>query len=878
MRKKIVAMLACLTAALLLLPTMAFAQSFTPTPNATLDNNGVLHWDAEGEYYSQIDLGDLMFGPDSSDACEKPVNGEYTYDIENLFQAAEQLYGSIGDGDVSGLNGNHPVTFVYYERQSDGTMKEVGRAKDAYTYTYTTGQLVKLATPGNLSWTGDGFTASWDTVEHAEGYWVRLYETTSGGTSAVSTKTVEGNTFQLTSIVTTPKDGATYAFEVRAIGPAGDAQYVTSDWSAKSVESAAWKTPVVEYGLSVGGIDVTSENAADVLGDGTVSYDPNTQTLTLKDASIAGTSTGTGSAIESEIGKPLGLVTIEVLGVNSCGSIMLHDGCSLAITGSGKLTVAATAPAGAVSVQDNIIIDGVTLVATSKEGIIQSNLGDIIVKNGAHIDADELAGEGAYCLAANSIIIENSTVDALSEGPNSNLLWVYGDSSDLLNVENSTVTVTGNSATSPAIWAANIEVASASELKVYGGYGNAVYSDGAIKIRESTLHAENASPDAYPAIYAASDIDVTDGIVTAKSAGMRGIFTEADMTISNNSKVTASGATNEGMVVVGKLKVENSSLHASTSSDQDMMMALVTEQLEVVASDVTLEGGLDLSAWYDLSTDNASLVIEPGASELAEFKVDGQNRDGSAAVHFREEGANSPYDARAELTDAQINWLGAYRYVHIGKHVHEGGAATCARPAVCDDCGREYGAVDSDAHSFTHYASNNDATCTEDGTETAVCDNGCGATDTRTAEGSATGHSFTSYVSNGDATCTEDGTEIAACDNGCGATDTRAAEGSATGHGFVNGVCTVCGIEDPDYVEPEVPGQDTSDPQDPESPGQGDSDSDEADQGSTESGLVPDKNDPSIPATGDVGAFFSAAPALVGATAVAVGAALGRRR
>lgn len=92
-----------------------------------------------GEYYSRIDLGDLTFGPDDADASVAPVDGEYSYDIENLFQAAEQLYGSIGDGDVSGLNDSHPVTFVYYEKQTDGSMKEVGRAEDAFTYSYTTG-------------------------------------------------------------------------------------------------------------------------------------------------------------------------------------------------------------------------------------------------------------------------------------------------------------------------------------------------------------------------------------------------------------------------------------------------------------------------------------------------------------------------------------------------------------------------------------------------------------------------------------------------------------------------------------------------------------------------------------------------------------------
>ena len=41
-----------------------------------------------------------------------------------------------------------------------------------------------------------------------------------------------------------------------------------------------------EYGLSIGPTKVTSDNAADVLGDGTVSYDPETSTLTLNNATL----------------------------------------------------------------------------------------------------------------------------------------------------------------------------------------------------------------------------------------------------------------------------------------------------------------------------------------------------------------------------------------------------------------------------------------------------------------------------------------------------------------------------------------------------------------------------------------------------------------
>ena len=53
-------------------------------------------------------------------------------------------------------------------------------------------------------------------------------------------------------------------------------------------------------------------------------------------------------------------------------------------------------------------------------------------------------------------------------------------------------------------------------------------------------------------------------------------------------------------------------------------------------------------------------------------------------------------------------------------------------------------------------------------------------------------HSFTNYISNGDATCVEDGTETAKCDT-CEEFDTRTAVGSATGHIMVNGACSQCG-------------------------------------------------------------------------------------
>ena len=157
---------------------------------------------------------------------------------------------------------------------------------------------------------------------------------------------------------------------------------------------------------------------------------------------------------------------------------------------------------------------------------------------------------------------------------------------------------------------------------------------------------------------------------------------------------------------------------------------------------------------------------------------------------------------------------------------HVGGAPAVVTPATCTEgafmtiscerCGvvLESGVDENSVlgHSFTNYVYNNDATVDMDGTETAVCDRGCGAVDTRTKPGTKleSEHVFTHYVYNNDATCTN-GTETAYCDNGCGTTHTREAVGTALGHAYgdpivvtpatcteaetVKYTCTRCGSE-----------------------------------------------------------------------------------
>ncbi len=157
-----------------------------------------------------------------------------------------------------------------------------------------------------------------------------------------------------------------------------------------------------------------------------------------------------------------------------------------------------------------------------------------------------------------------------------------------------------------------------------------------------------------------------------------------------------------------------------------------------------------------------------------------------------------------------------------------GDAATCQAPQICTVCKTELDAIKE--HEAGEYVSNNDATCTADGTKTAECIYGCGKTYTvadpgtikphtpgdaatcqapqictvcKTELDAIKEHKLGEYVSNNDATCTHDGTKTATCIYGCGFSDTVTDKGTMGEHNDVDGsgncdgchkkCCEICG-------------------------------------------------------------------------------------
>ncbi len=190
--------------------------------------------------------------------------------------------------------------------------------------------------------------------------------------------------------------------------------------------------------------------------------------------------------------------------------------------------------------------------------------------------------------------------------------------------------------------------------------------------------------------------------------------------------------------------------------------------------------------WYVLDIDETIDAkyfgeINVFGGEFVNYDPVNNTNDGKALANKVADGYHSIYDEETNsYTVSQHN----YNKVVTAPNCEDGGYTT--NTCVCGDTYVD-SYTDALDHSFTNYVSNKDATCTEDGTQTAKCDR-CEETKTIADEGSALDHSFTNYVSNKDATCTEDGTKTAKCDR-CEETKTVTDEGSKLGHNFVDDEC-----------------------------------------------------------------------------------------
>ncbi|MBP3634698.1 MAG: InlB B-repeat-containing protein [Oscillospiraceae bacterium] len=288
---------------------------------------------------------------------------------------------------------------------------------------------------------------------HTATYTVTVTDDGNGTASANPASGAEGTEVSLTA---TPNEG--YQFKEWQV-LSGDV-IVTDDTFTIGTANVEIKAvfeeaaPAVDYSLWIGGTRVTSLNASDVFGDGKVSYDPASNTLTLNNYSYEGEyiwSDGLtqGAAIRYEDTDTLKLVlngesSVTYSGRERDACYGLYSKKSIVISGDGALTATATPDygSGVYVVNGGITVESGSLTGTATGDIaifgVYAFRGDITVKGGTLTGtaSDKTRGIGV-CASNSNITVESGSLTGTG--------YFYGIDADAITVNGGTVEATGGS-------------------------------------------------------------------------------------------------------------------------------------------------------------------------------------------------------------------------------------------------------------------------------------------------------------------------------------------------------------------------------------------------------------------------------------------------
>ena len=358
------------------------------------------------------------------------------------------------------------------------------------------------------------------------------------------------------------------------------------------------------YDLYVNGEQFTSEKLSITCGEGTASYDPNTKTLTLNNATI----TNGGKSDES---PKYGIrvvgdtdLTIKLSGTNS---ITLDNGGGIFADGS--------------SDNYNIIGDGKLTINVKWDALYTLN-GNISISEGAKLDITSAQGCGITSYNKGILSIDGAKVAVSS--------YYTAASARELEIKNNSEVVF---------------IASADQFNaVYMGDENGA---GKIEIINSKVEATSY----YPALFTEGDLTVNGGEVKCTSTADGAIWTRGDILIKGGAKVTT--YSEYPMGGNGSFTVEEAEIDAKNTNENNIP-AIFDESVPVIAdgyhlnyakavdSEGTeidlLSSGTQYFALYKnvhfitKAVYPVSFVVTPGGLTNVVVKVNGQEATGSVSL------------------------------------------------------------------------------------------------------------------------------------------------------------------------------------------------------------------------------------------------------
>lgn len=259
----------------------------------------------------------------------------------------------------------------------------------------------------------------------------------------------------------------------------------------------------IEYGVFVGNTQVTSDNAADVLGNGTVSYDEGSNTLKLDGAVV-------GSIIFNAVSED---ASVEFTGDNTVGGVIVSMG-RLTLKGSGTLEIVYDGAEAmtAVAAMSNINFESGTVNIKCANGYSIHTTYDVNVWGTAVVNIDHQADSEA--------VYVNGTLNVSDRGQ----LYVRNVNGQNA-VKANTLNVSGGRLVAKTPGAQGKALSIGYRLNISGGevilraeHDYAIYSDGSVSISGGSLDAYSGgvTSDDYEikaGIYAEYDVNITGGVV-----------------------------------------------------------------------------------------------------------------------------------------------------------------------------------------------------------------------------------------------------------------------------------------------------------------------------------------------------------------------------
>ena len=443
--------------------------------------------------------------------------------------------------------------------------------------------------------------------------------------------------------------------------------------------------PAEEYDIWVGGTLVTSENAGDVLGNGTVAYDPDTNTLTLRDANIT-TPHEAGNYNYGIYAK--GQLTIELVGDSTVGNNSLSDGVymngDLTITGTGSLN--AVGSTTGVYVFGNMEVIDSTVTGTGAEHLGIVVWGELTV-NGGKVTGTGNSASGAGIQVESSLTVNGGEVSGTgnigiyTRGPldmTAGTVTAKGTNDYGLRVNNgsiqtdatSTVTATsvaGRAIYNSSIWVNRVEYELAAGVTEFRVAGGVVVTD-AVQVKVEALYVNNED------VLTANNNTVTCGggtavydpdtntltlrdanITTAHETGSYsyGIYAEGKLTIELEGQSTVgSNSIDYGVSMDGDLIITGTGSLTAAGSEKGIH---VSDSLEVTGGIVAGEGryGIDVSS-LEVTGGTVTGIGENGAGVRVDGNLTVDGADGMVHGTDGSEGDGIYVSGSLEVTGGAV--------------------------------------------------------------------------------------------------------------------------------------------------------------------------------------------------------------------------------